>query len=158
LAKVNDVNDEGAKIRLIVFLLNDEWFGIEDIEAREVLRSARIYIVPKAPAYVNGVVNVRGDIIPVIDLAKFLGLKTPGKELSILAKILIIGKDTINIGLSVDHLEDIIEVEQKVLQTVDLMGEEAKFIKGKLEWNKKVITVLNIDNLVALPENSAVSS
>ena len=157
LAKVSDEKDEGVKIRLIVFLLNSEWYGIEDIEAREILRSARIYSVPKAPAYVNGVVNVRGDIIPVIDLAKFLGLKANEKAPSISAKIIIGGKDTVTIGLSVDHLEDIIEVEQAALQTIDLLGEEAKFIKGKLEWDKKVITVLNMAQLIALPGNNAVN-
>lgn len=159
LAKVNDEKDEGTKIRLIVFLLSNEWYGIEDIEAREVLRSARIYIVPKTPAYVNGVVNVRGDIIPVIDLAKLLGLSKEMKPPLVFGKILIGGRDNVNLGLIVDYIEDIIEIDQKALQqSVELFGEEAKFIKGKLELENKVIAVVNMAYLIGLPGNSVGSS
>lgn len=159
LAKVEEQKDEGDKIRLIVFLLNNEWYGIEDVEAREVLRSARIYSVPGAPAHVNGMVNVRGDIIPVIDLARFLGLKVGPKSPVSTGKILIGGRDSVNLGLAVDYIEDIIEVDQNTLQpSAELFGEEAKFIKGKLEWENRVITVLNIAPLVAAPGNSMINS
>lgn len=136
------------KLNLIVFLLQNEWYGIEEAELREILKVNKIFFVPYADSYMEGIVNVRGEIIPVLNLADFLGLKK--SSFMPQSRILIIDKDKFKVGLLVDKVHEIVEFDKDTLQILsDVVSQETSpFIKGEFHWQNKVVTLLDVDTVV----------
>lgn len=148
LAKTPLLEHVDKKINLVVFLLNNEWYGVEEIEIREILRYKKIFFVPHADSYMEGIVNVRGEIIPVINLADLLGLQRSSFQKE--SRILVVDKDIFKVGLLVDKVAEIIELDKDTLQILsDVVSQEkALFFKGEFNWQNTVITLLALDTII----------
>ncbi|MFH1289019.1 MAG: chemotaxis protein CheW [bacterium] len=150
LAKISIKEDEGKKNSIIVFLLNNEWYGIEELRTKEILNMQKIFFVPQAPDYMEGIINERGTIVPIVNLSKFLGME----KSSILpsSKILVIDKYHIAIGLLVDAIDEVVHLDWDVLQHAftDFPQEwkKTRFVKGEFQWREKVIAILDAENII----------
>jgi purine-binding chemotaxis protein CheW len=135
-----------ATIEVITFTLAAETYGIESAFVREVYLLRDYTPLPGVPPYVFGIINVRGQILPVVDLKKFFNL--PEKGLGELNKVIILRNDQMEFGILADevHGTQAIELEdiQVVPPTVSGIGEE--YLKGV---TKESLIVLNAERLLS---------
>ncbi len=143
------LNDFDSR-QFIVFSLGEEKFGVDSLSITTIDRMKTITRVPKTPDYIKGVINLRGDIIPVMDLrAKF---SLPQVEETDETRIIILKLEEVSIGVIVDQ----------VLQTIQLSGNDienasslinsaaAEYISGIGKIGGEIVTLINFEKLVKL--------
>ena len=139
---------DGDVLHLLVFLLNDERYGIEVNQVREIHPIGQITPVPRTPDYVVGIFSARGRLISLIDLRRFLGLASRG--LTDQSKIIVVsseGSDSLEIGLLSDEVADVLTIFETDLEpalTTQSLG-RAEFIRG---ITADMLVVLNIQTLL----------
>lgn len=138
--------------RVIAFLLNDELIGIDIKNIIKISKRLDITPVPKTPDHILGVMNLRGNIVPVVNTKKMLGL--PNADKSNQEFILIIDSAIGNIGLMIDQVVGAITIEDdEVLPApINSIGIDSKYITGVVvtheeRKNKNLLILLNIDKL-----------
>jgi purine-binding chemotaxis protein CheW len=147
--KADDDEDEGM-LQLVGFDIADEQFGVDILMVQEIIRSAKITAVPNSPEFVEGVINLRGNIIPVVDLRKRLYLyndKSEGKRSWIL--ILNIGERVV--GFIVDQVTHVIKLsEDRVQPPPDIVvsGLESQYIQGVCELDNNLLVILNFSRVL----------
>jgi len=138
--------------RVIAFMLNDELIGIDIKNITKISKRLDITPVPKTPPHILGVMNLRGNIVPVVNLKKMLALPNDtdeGQEF-----ILIIDSAIGNIGLLIDQVVGAITIEEEDIQPapINSLGIDSKFITGVIITNeeygdKNLLILLDIDKL-----------
>lgn len=143
------VNDFDTK-QFIVFSLGDERFGIDSLKITTIDRMKTITRVPKTPNYIKGVINLRGDIIPVMDLrAKF---NLPAVEETEETRIIILKLDEISIGVIVDQVLQTIQLSDAEIENASSLINSAasEYISGIGKVNGEIVTLINFEKLVKL--------
>ncbi|HOK39655.1 MAG TPA: chemotaxis protein CheW [bacterium] len=144
------IKEEKIEEELIVtFLLEKEEFGFFVDSVNEIIRVPEITKVPGAPNYVNGIISLRNEILPVVDLRVFLGLAT--KEYSDSTRIIVFTINNVKIGLIVDKVNEVIRITKSIIEPPPaiLSGRERKQLKGlaKLKEGKRIIMIFDSQNL-----------
>ncbi len=138
--------------RVIAFLLNEELIGIDIKNVTKISKRLDITPVPKTPDHILGVMNLRGNIVPVVNLKKMLNL--PNAEEENQEFILIIDSAIGNIGLLIDQVVGAITIEEEEIQPapINSIGIDSRFITGVIITNeeygdKNLLIILDIDKL-----------
>jgi purine-binding chemotaxis protein CheW len=143
----------GEEIKVIVFGLADEEYGIEVEKVRTIERMIPITRVPKTPAFIKGVINLRGVVLPVIDLRGRFGLsETEPTENS---RIVIVAVNDLEVGFIVDAANDVIDIDSDSIDNPPEVvgGIQAKYLRGvaKLGENRLLI-MLNLAEVLKRSE------
>ncbi len=141
----------GNENQQMIFNLDDEEFGIDVLTVQEIVRFTKPVKVPRAPDCVFGVINFRGDIIPVLDLRQIFGLE-PVKHDEFTVTIIVKASEKI-FGMIVDKVSDIVNVPEPNIQRTEFSSKEkTKYLKavGKLE--NRLILMLDLDKVVNFEE------
>lgn len=148
-----ELENEGL-MQLVGFEVGREIFGVDILMVREIIRSAPITAVPNSPEFVEGVINLRGDIIPVIDLRKRLNLyrdETQDKNW-----VLILEVEGSVTGFVVDRVDDVLKIDQNNIEAapeIVLAGLESQYIRGVCEvGDKRLMILLNFDSILLANE------
>ena len=147
---MNDL-DSGLAGRYICFTLGNEKFAIPLLQVKEVIGNIDITPVPQSPAFYEGIMNLRGQIIPVIDLRTKLGIKKgPSKEVT----IIILDFDPHSLGVIVDSIESVNSYESKdisVAEEADLFI-KAEFILGVAKKEKELTMILHLKAILHIAD------
>lgn len=137
----------------VVFRLENEEYGIDILRVKEIKEMMRITRVPKAAHFVRGVINLRGEVIPVIDLRKKFNL-SEGKE-NDSTRIIIVSVDDITVGLVVDTSSEVIEISSDAIEEApDGVGSvDQGNIYGIGKLGERLIILLDIVKIIT---NSAI--
>ncbi len=131
-------------MHLVTFRLGREEYGVEIDRVREIIRASDITPVPGAPTHVRGVINIRGKIVPVVDLgARFgLGRVTAGDE----QRIIVVELGEKRIGMLVDSVSQVIKLPAGVIEEMpqEAVGVEESFIKGVGKLESRLIIILDL--------------
>jgi purine-binding chemotaxis protein CheW len=143
----------GEEIKVIVFGLANEEYGIEVEKVRTIERMIPITRVPKTPAFIKGVINLRGVVLPVIDLRGRFGLsETEPTENS---RIVIVAVNDLEVGFIVDAANDVIDIDSDSIDNPPEVvgGIQAKYLRGvaKLSENRLLI-MLNLAEVLKRSE------
>ena len=148
-----ELEKEGL-MQLVGFEVGKEIFGVDILMVREIIRSAPITPVPNSPEFVEGVINLRGDIIPVIDLRKRLNLFT--EEMQKKNWILILDIEGSVTGFVVDMVDEVLKIDEKTIEPapeIVLAGLESQYIRGVVEVaGKRLMILLNFDSILLANE------
>ena len=139
--------------RLITFILGEEKYGLDILKVRELISFPEgLTRIPRMPDFIVGMFNLRGLVIPVMDLRKKFNL--PGEEKHEFSVIIIVDVENKNIGLTVDAVSDVIFVKEDEMQeTSELaVNVDTKFIKGIAKTKDEMIILLDIDYLLSKEE------
>ncbi|OUS03219.1 chemotaxis protein CheW [Gammaproteobacteria bacterium 42_54_T18] len=130
------------------FRLGDEIYGVNVMQIREVLRHSEITPVPGAPGYVLGIINLRGNVVTVIDTRKRFGL-APG-NVDEQARIVIVEVDTQVVGMLVDSVADVTYLKQSEIETTPNIGNEetSKFIQGVCNKNDELLILIELERMI----------
>jgi len=134
--------------QLVVFSLGQESYGVDIYRVREIIRVPAITRVPRAPGYVEGVINLRGGVIPVIDLRKRFGMEKG--EVTDERRIVVAELGSQTVGVIVDGVSEVLEVNEadidppsEFVSTVD-----TKYITGIVKTHDKLIILLELEALL----------
>lgn len=152
-----DQNEKDSLMQLVGFGIGKGMFGVDILMVQEIIRSTPITEVPNSPSFVEGVINLRGDIIPVIDLRKRLNLYEDklhaGNEKSWILILDIEGRVT---GFIVDKVNEVLKIDEKSIEPapeVALSGLENQYIKGVCDFGAKMLLIiLNFDKVLMVEE------
>tara|TARA_B100000959_G_C14985615_1_gene625457 strand:- start:1741 stop:2223 length:483 start_codon:yes stop_codon:yes gene_type:complete len=138
--------------KVLTFLLGKQEYGIQILDAREVVGMMHIDPVPQTPAFMKGVINLRGKIIPVIDLReKFQMEKRESSKETCIVVVDIKGKMT---GTIVDFLSGVVTIEKEDFEDAPEMGSNIRtdFIIGMAKLENRVIIVLDMERILSNEE------
>jgi purine-binding chemotaxis protein CheW len=145
--------------KILVFRVADEELGLDISCVREVLRPQEITPLPKAPSFIEGVINLRGHIVALIDLRKRLTAKEMGEETN--KRIIICRVNRLIVGLTVNSLREIIGLSKediKPLPEVVSMQMEAEMISGIAKVDERIIPILNLEHILTKKEVGVLSA
>lgn len=144
--------------RFLTFKLNSEKYGIEILTVKEIIGYQKAIPVHRTPDYVKGVLNLRGQIIPVIDMAIKFGIEE--KEPSAYTAIIITTIHGTNIGFIVDEVNEVASVSEEQLSAPPEFGStiDVSYIAKMAQIDKDVIMILNLDNIVDIQEATNMKS
>ena len=132
----------------LTFSLGDEVYAIEVFQVREVLEVIKITRVPRMPPYMLGVINLRGSVVPVIDLRLKLDLEPieATQDSSIIILEVLSGEENILLGIYVDSVHEVVEFEEGDLEPAPRIGAkiQSEFITGVGKRNDDFVMILNI--------------
>ena len=139
-------------IQLVTFRLKDETYGINVMQVQEVLRVSEIAPVPGALEFVLGIVNLRGNVVTVIDTRTRFGL--PTTELDDSSRIVIIESDDQVVGILVDSVAEVVELRQSEIDTAPSIGNEesSRYIQGVASRDDDLLIVVDLNKLLTEDE------
>ena len=149
-------NSDDPMLQWVTFKLEGETYGINVMQVQEVLRYTEIAPVPGAPDYVLGIINLRGNVVTVIDTRHRFGLNTV--EVTDQTRIVIIEADTHVVGILVDAVAEVVYLRQSEIETAPNVGndESAKFIQGVCHKNNELLILVELDRMLTDQEWSDV--
>ncbi len=145
-------------LQWVTFRLAGETYGINVMQVQEVLRYTEIAPVPGAPAYVIGIINLRGNVVTVIDTRQRFGLM-PG-EITDNTRIVIIEAEKHVVGILVDSVAEVVYLRQSEIETAPNVNNEesAKFIQGVCHKNDELLILIELDKLITEDEWAEIES
>ncbi len=144
-------------IQLVTFKLKDETYGINVMKVQEVLRISEIAPVPGAPEYVLGIINLRGNVVTVIDTRTRFGL--PTAEVDDASRIVIIESDEQVVGILVDSVAEVVELRHSQIDAAPNIGNEesSRYIQGVASSDDSMLIVVDLNKLLTEEEWSEMS-
>jgi purine-binding chemotaxis protein CheW len=146
-AAANAKNDESV-IQWVTFRLAEEIYGINVMQVQEVLRVSEIAPVPGAPHYVLGIINLRGNVVTVIDTRKRLGL--PNTEVTDATRIVIIEGSRHVVGILVDCVAEVVDLRTSEVESAPNVGsdESARYIQGVASRDGELLILVDLNKLL----------
>ncbi len=136
--------------KVAVVFAGEEEFGIDIGKVVEILKVPRVYLLPQLPSFLAGVVNIRGEVIPLVDLRKRFGI-TPS---SLKERIVVVRSDREKVGLLVDGVKEIITLlpEEMVNPPGMFRGLKTEYMTGIGRKAESIIILLDLDTLLSSEE------
>ena len=140
----------------LTFQLGEEIFGVDVTHVREILEFTTVTKVPKTPEYMRGVINLRGSVVPVLDMRLKFGMSITEKTVNtciIVVEVFFDGETTV-IGALVDSVEEVFELESEQIEPAPKIGIQLKteFIKGMGKRDDHFIIILDINKVFTAEE------
>ena len=141
-------NDLQGQMQCVTFTLEEEVYGINVMQVQEVLREIEVAPVPGAPHYVTGIINLRGNVVTVIDSRKRFGL--PEKEPDDSTRIVIIEAGEHVVGILVDSVAEVVDLKREQIETSPNVGndESSKYIEGVATLDGELLILIDINKLL----------
>ncbi|PLX59895.1 chemotaxis protein CheW [Sedimenticola selenatireducens] len=138
--------------QLVTFRLEDETYGINVMHVQEVLRVTEIAPVPGAPPYVLGIINLRGNVVTVIDTRSRFG--SPPGDIDEASRIVIIESEMQVVGILVDSVAEVVELRGSEIDSAPNVGNEdsSKFIQGVATRENDLLIVVDLNKLLSEEE------
>ncbi len=154
LDKEQQNQEKDLIMQLVGFKIGKEQFGVDILMVQEIIRSAPITAVPNSPEFIEGVINLRGSIIPVIELRKRLNLYKPsehhGKDW-----ILIVDVDGRVTGFIVDSVTKVLKIRRDSIEPppdIVVAGLKSQYIHGVCEIGKGLLILLDFSRILQVEE------
>jgi purine-binding chemotaxis protein CheW len=137
--------------QLVTFQLGEELYGINIMDVKEIVRVQVVRAIPNAPVYVEGIFNLRSEIIPIINLHKRFHLKKvlTSEEDELLSGFIIIDIDGMKLGVIIDRVSRVVTIEKDDIQPPPQMlsGIGAEYIQGVVRQDQGYLIILDIRDL-----------
>ncbi len=138
-----------ASEQFVIFKLGEESYGVDIGSVREIITMRPITRVPKAPSYVEGVINLRGRVIPVIDLRFRLGLESAEARHS--ARIVVVEVQSNTVGMIVDGVSEVLRISPEDIQVVPssiVSGVDSAFLMGVAKLENRLVILLSLEEVL----------
>ena len=157
LSNFNDKSDENSASvkQYVVFVIEEQDFGVDITQAKEIINETELTSIPNAPDFVEGVTNLRGEIVPIINLDKRLGINNLEREKEE-TKIIIVEFENTLVGMEVEDVEGIIRLSTENIGKAPKItqGVNQEYISGvgKLEEKNKLLILLDLNKILTRDE------
>ena len=141
-------NKQNDEVQVVAFKLRDEEYGVSILNVQEIRNMTDITRVPFAADFIKGVINLRGSVLPVIDLKKRLGLaETPYTENT---RIVTVTIDELHVGMLVDAVTEVLTIGSKTVDTKKATNDRSgsRFLNGIGNVDGRLIIMLNLEEII----------
>lgn len=144
----------GEEIQLVVFSLGREEFAVEVTQVREIMRMEEITRMPKSPSFVEGIINLRGQIIAVIELSKRLNLESAERGGD--TRIIVVEAEDVKVGMIVDSVSEVLRVNPEAVEPSPTLATDisAAYLQGVVKQDNRLIILLDLTKVLSLEEIS----
>ena len=150
---------EGAELRqLISFSVGEEEYGLELPRVKEVIRVRQATWLPRAPSFVKGIINLRGDVIPIIDLRDKFGLAS--REYTAQTRVIVVEVEGRLLGLVVDSASQVVRISADMIEPPPAVpgGLSHGLITGVGKIDERLVILLSADSILTADEKTALSA
>jgi purine-binding chemotaxis protein CheW len=157
-----DASATNSTSQYLTFKLDQELFAVDIGRVREVLELSTLTKVPRTPDFMRGVINLRGNVVPVVDMRLKLGLGMTGKTVDtcvVISEIAVDGENTV-LGALVDSVQEVIDLDTKDLAPPPRLGTriDSDVIRGMGKRDERFIMILDLDRVFTAEDVHAVTS
>ncbi|KXG43407.1 chemotaxis protein CheW [Tepidibacillus infernus] len=148
----NTVEQNSSEIKVIVFRLGSEEYGVDVQQVKSIERMEHITRVPNTPPFVKGVINLRGVVIPIIDLRRRFSIEQ--KDYNESTRIIIVNVEEMEVGLIVDAANDVIDIPVQAIEPPPKVvgAVEAIYLRGVAKLSNRLLILLNLDKVLNVDE------
>jgi purine-binding chemotaxis protein CheW len=145
---------EGDLNELISFEVGEEEYGLDILRVKEVIRIREITRLPKAPPFVKGIINLRGDVIPIIDLRDRFGLAH--REYTAMTRVIVVDVNGKLVGMVVDAASQVVRISADQIDPPPPIvgGLSVEYVKGVGKLDDRLVILLNIDRILTQEEKA----
>lgn len=142
-------------LQLVTFNIAEEEFGVDIMHVKEIIRMMEITKVPKSPDFVEGVINLRGNVVPIIDLRKRFSME--GKERDKNTRISVIDLDGTIVGFVVDAVHEVLRIPSDTVEPPPpvVSGIDSDYISGVGKLDDRLLIMLDLHRLLTGNEREA---
>jgi purine-binding chemotaxis protein CheW len=144
---------EEAEIRqFVTFVLGDEVFGVQIMKVQEIIRWQEVTRVPNLPAFIEGILDLRGEVIPIIDLRKRFGFEPRPPDAA--TRIVVINIATFMVGLVVDGVRQVLKptADQLAPPPRLIAGIASRYLEGICRFDNRLVIILDIERILSEEE------
>lgn len=155
---LNQKKQDDELLQLVTFSIGEEEFGVNILKVQEIIRTMEITKVPRAPDFVEGVINLRGKVIPIIDLRRRFGLAPRGHDKN--TRIIVIEINNIIVGFVVDAVSEVLRIPASTVEPPPpvVAGVESDYVSGVGKLQDRLLIMLDLDKLLSSEDMEALSS
>jgi purine-binding chemotaxis protein CheW len=137
-----------AERQVVIFELNGEIYGLDIAVVHEIIRMQPVTKVPKAPVYIEGVINLRGKVIPVIDLGKKFGMEKVERGKN--NRIVVVNIQDATLGIIVDAVTEVLRIPTEAIEPVAgiVTYRQLEYLAGIAKLGEKMVILLALDKLL----------
>jgi purine-binding chemotaxis protein CheW len=149
--------NESELLQMVTFSIGDEEFGVEILRVQEIIRIMEITKVPRAPEFVEGVINLRGKVIPILDLRKRFGMETRDHDKN--TRIIVIEINKMIVGFVVDAVSEVLRIPANLVEPPPpvVAGLESEYISGVGKLEDRLLILLDLNRLLSSEEREALT-
>ncbi|NCC52883.1 MAG: purine-binding chemotaxis protein CheW [Spartobacteria bacterium] len=146
--------------KYLTFKLGAEEYGLEILKVQEIIKMMEITHVPRTPEYVCGVINLRGKVIPVINLRSKFSLNEVDQTEKTCIIVVQLGEDMVTMGIVVDEVSEVLDIAMDDIEPPPSMGAsvENQFLLGMAKTRGTVKILLDVDKVLSVDDIAAVES
>lgn len=151
-SRLSSNSDKVATTQLVSFVLNGEEYALEIKKVQEIILNGATTFIPHSPDFIRGLINLRGNVIPVVDLRKLFGM--PTVEATGDTRIIIIESKEVVVGLTVDSVSEVLRVNEKQIAPPppSVVNLGRRYLSGLVQLDQRLVIMLNADELLAKDE------
>ncbi|MCB2308809.1 chemotaxis protein CheW [Clostridium estertheticum] len=131
-------------MQVIVFKVNEEQFAVEASSVQSINDMMEITNVPKSAAYIKGLINLRGNIISLLDINLLLDIEKGSVDQE---NIIILNLKEESVGVTVDQVDEVLEIEANLIERIETDKDKA-YIKGIINFKDRIVTLIDIGKLI----------
>lgn len=131
-------------MQIVIFKLKDELFAVETAKVQSITDVMEITKVPKAPMHIKGLINLRGNILSLLDINLLLNIE---KEEDVQRNVIIIDIEEEEIAILVDEVEEVLEIDEKIIQKFE-NEQEKEHVKGIVNLKNRIVTLVDLNKLL----------
>jgi len=150
--KKEENQSSSREVQLVAFVLENEEFAVDIQQVREVLKMTRITPLPRSLEFVEGVINLRGEVLPVVDLRKRFGLGTTNRDDH--NRIIIVEISGSDVGLIVDSVSEVVRLPENSIHSSpgSVAGARTDLIKAVGKKDDRLIIILDLEKILSSEE------
>ena len=154
---LHDAECDSSLLQLVTFRIGEEEFGVDILAVQEIIRLMQITPVPRAPVDIAGVINLRGKVIPIIDLRRRFGLAPRGHDKN--TRIIVIEINNIIVGFVVDAVSEVLRIPASTVEPPPpvVAGVESDYVSGVGKLQDRLLIMLDLDRLLSSEDMEALS-
>ncbi len=143
-----------ASLQQVIFRLDHEEYGLNIMQVNGIEKYQEVVKVPNAPKYIEGIINLRGEVLPIYSLRKKFNLEL--KEVNDDTKIIVVNTNDMMIGFVVDSVTEILQIEDDTIEPAPkiVTGVNRKYIKSVAKQEGRMIILIDIDLIVSDEEKA----
>ena len=144
-------------LQLVSFRLGNEEFGIDILNVQEINRLVEITKVPKAPQFVEGIINLRGKVIPIIDLRKRFFMD--GKDYTQHTRIVVVDINDQVMGMVVDSVDEVLRIPSSTIEPPPevVSGIDSEYIRGVAKLENRLLILLDLTRILSSEEKGVLN-
>lgn len=144
-------------LQLVTFSIGEEEFGVDILKVQEIIRTMEITKVPRAQDFVEGVINLRGKVIPIIDLRRRFGLDSKNHDKH--TRIIVIEINNMIVGFVVDSVSEVLRIPASTVEPPPpvVAGLESEYISGVGKLQDRLLILLDLDKLLSSDDLEALT-